>query len=109
MSLIQSNLDKSKFEPLSDKDLLAKIRQKDIKAFDIIYLKYHYRLYVYALKMIKNDEDAADIVQDIFIRFWEQADRIPEELNIRNYLYAMVRNRVLNYIRDNRTRLINNL
>ena len=108
MSLIQSNLDKSKFEPLSDKDLLAKIRQKDIKAFDVIYLKYHYRLYVYALKMIKNDEDAADIVQDIFIRFWEQADRIPEELNIRNYLYAMVRNRVLNYIRDNRTRLINN-
>lgn len=97
-----------KYETLTDKELIERIKDCDMQAFDAIYYRYHRPMYVYAVKLIKNEDDAADIIQEIFIKIWEFSEMMPGKLNFRNYLYSMVRNRVFNYIRNNRARLINN-
>ena len=47
-----------------------------------------------------------DIIQEIFIKLWGYSDMMPKRLNLKSYLYSMVRNRVFNFMRDNRTRLV---
>ncbi len=98
----------SKHDSLTDKELLARIRNCDREAFDTVYGKYHRDLYFYALKLIKDRDDASDIIQDTFVKLWMNSGSIPPEVNLKSYLSVMVRNRVLNYIRDNRARLLNN-
>ena len=49
-----------------------------------------------------------DIIQEIFIKLWGFSDMMPKRLNLKSYLYSMVRNRVFNFMRDNRIRLVNN-
>lgn len=95
-------------EELSDKELLLMVIHGSEPAFDIIYKRYHRTLYFYSLKLLKDRDVAADIVQGVFIKFWEYSSMLPQDINLRSYLYSMVRNKVVNYIRDNRTRLIHN-
>lgn len=95
-------------EELSDKELMLMVRNGNEQAFDAIYRRYHRTMYVYSLRLLKDRDIAADIVQGVFIKLWEHSEMLPQDVNVRSYLYSMVRNRVVNYIRDNRTRLIHN-
>ena len=99
-------------EDLTDKELiclLIKGRGKEKEhIFDIIYKRHHRTMYLYSLKLLKSSEASSDIVQEVFIKLWECLEYITPDINIKAYLYSMVRNRVINYIRDNRTRLIHN-
>lgn len=95
-------------EGLSDKELMLMVRHGNDQAFDIIYKRYHRTLYVYCLRLLRDRDVAADIVQGVFIKLWEHSELMPQELNVKSYLYSMVRNRVINYIRDNRSRLTHN-
>ena len=97
-----------KYETLTDEELLEHVRHCDMRAFDTIYYRYHQVLYTYALKLIRNEDDASDIIQEIFIKLWGFSDMMPKRLNLKGYLYSMVRNRVFNFMRDNRIRLVNN-
>ena len=95
-------------EELSDKELLLLVTRGDEHAFDIIFRRYHRVLYLYSLKLLKDPDVAADIVQGVFVKLWEHAEYLPADVNVKSYIYSMVRNKVINYIRDNRSRLIHN-
>lgn len=96
-------------EGLSDKELIICVRNGNDHAFDVIYKRYHRTMYLYAYKLLKDPDAAADIVQGCFIKLWEYTEFIPlEGINVKSYLYSMVRNRVVNYIRDNKSRLVHN-
>ena len=95
-------------EELSDKELLLLVTRGDEHAFDIIFRRYHRVLYLYSLKLLKDPDVAADIVQGVFVKLWEHAEFLPADVNVKSYIYSMVRNKVINYIRDNRSRLIHN-
>ena len=95
-------------EELSDRELVLMIRHGNEQAFDVIYRRYHRAMYLYSLRLLKDKDVAADIVQGVFVKLWEYSEMLPHDLNIRSYLHSMVRNRVVNYIRDNRARLIHN-
>lgn len=99
-------------EDLTDKELICLLisgdgRDKE-QIFDIIYKRHHRTMYLYSLRLLKSSEASSDIVQEVFIKLWEYMEYISPEINIKAYLYSMVRNRVINYIRDNRNRLIHN-
>lgn len=99
-------------EDLTDKELICLLisgdgRDKE-QIFDIIYKRHHRTMYLYSLRLLKSSEASSDIVQEVFIKLWECLEYITPDINIKAYLYSMVRNRVINYIRDNRTRLIHN-
>ena len=85
----------------SDEDLLSLLGQGDELAFTIIYQRYHKLLYVVAYKYLKNDCSAKDSVQQIFYRLWESRSVLIISMNLRNYLYTMLKNHLLNEIRNN--------
>lgn len=66
----------------------------------MIYQKYHRFLYALAFKYLKSVHMAEDVVQHVFVKLWESTAEIHIEINLRNYLYTMTKNYILNMIRD---------
>ena len=89
---------------LSNEDnvLFLLIKKRDKDAFTVVYRKYHSYLYALAFKYLKSAEMAEDAVQQIFVKLWETSAKIEIEVNLKGYLYTMIKNHVLNQFRNNR-------
>lgn len=92
----------------TDDELLILLQKGCERAFTIIYERYHKLLYVVAYKYLKNNDAAKDAVQQIFLKFWESRSLLSININLRNYLYTMLKNHLLNEIRNNYTALEKN-
>lgn len=84
-----------------DDILLSRLQNGDEKAFTAIYERYNKMLYVLAYKYLKDTFLAEDIVQQVFLKLWEARSLFVGAVHLRNYLYTMTKNLVLNEIRDN--------
>ncbi|RFZ91183.1 RNA polymerase sigma-70 factor [Mucilaginibacter conchicola] len=86
---------------LSDNDLLTMIVNGDSSAFKELFDRYNALLFIYAHKKIKDKEASQDLVQDVFATIWQNRSRLNiEHGTVASYLYASVRNRVINVFRD---------
>jgi RNA polymerase sigma-70 factor (family 1) len=70
-------------------------------AFEELYKQYFVRLFRFCLSIVHRKEPAEEIVQDVFLQLWQKRDVQPPITNAPLYLYIAVRNRSLNYLRDN--------
>lgn len=70
----------------------------NVEAFEKLYRLFFPRLYAFSFKIINDGGLAKDVVQNVFIKIWES----PASVNVENpeaFIYQMVRNACLNYIR----------
>lgn len=79
-------------------ELFRAVSKGDEKAFEQLYKLYFPRLYSFALKITNDSDLAKDTVQNVFIRLWEMRETFRHE-HPEAFLYKMVRNASLNYIR----------
>jgi len=92
----------------TDNELLILLQKGNERAFTAIYERYHKLLYVLAYKYLKDNDTAKDAVQQIFLKLWESRSLFSIHINLRNYLYTMLKNHLLNEIRNNYTALEKN-
>jgi len=86
--------------PVKELFLYEELKQGKEYAFDFFFNYYYPGLCVYAQKMISLSEvEARDIVQEIFIKFWTDRDRLNIRHSIRSYLFASVKNKCLDFLR----------
>ena len=90
------------YKALSDSELTVLFQQQDREAFEEIYHRYWHPLFLHAYHILDDEDEAQDIIQDLFIAFWNKsfADRV--HTSLKSYLYVMTRNKVLNHIRKNK-------
>ena len=89
-------------------DLLARIARRERAAFEQLYDRYVNVLYATALKFVKEDADAQDVVQDVFIQMWDKAHLYdPAKGKPLTWALTLTRNRSIDRIRaiQRRTRL----
>lgn len=67
--------------------------------FSNIYITYYPKLIRFAKEYVGINEDAENIVQDIFLRIWERQDTIHLIENVNAYLFRLVKNKCLDYLR----------
>ena len=97
------------YKGLADDELLELLKFGDQMAYETIYLRYWAILYRHARRMISNDEEAKDLIQDLFVNLWEKAESLDIQVSLSAYLYATVRYKVFGLIdkrkvRDNHVR-----
>jgi len=80
--------------------ILDEISKKNEKVFKNFFDKHYKELVVYANGYLFDKDSSEDIVQEIFIYIWENAYKLNIETSIKSYLYAMVRNKCLNYLKS---------
>lgn len=76
------------------------IRQSNKRAFDELFRSVYSQLVNFAASYTKEKSSAGDIVQDTFVALWQKRKTIDPEQSLKAYLYMIVRNRSLNYLRD---------
>jgi RNA polymerase sigma-70 factor (family 1) len=96
---------------LSDMELTGLLKSGNRAAFSEIYNRYWDGLYIHCLKMLKDESEAQDLVQELFISLWEKSNELDLKVNVAGYLYVTARHRVLNAIRkrNNYDKFIENL
>lgn len=85
---------------LSDEVLVDSLRQGNEQAFATIWERYHRMLYALAFKYLKDQDAAQDALQQVFLKLWETRRMLTIRVNLKNYLYTMLKNHVLNEIRN---------
>ncbi len=83
---------------LSHTQLFHSLAKGDEHAFEQLYRLYFPRLYAFSNKIIRDNGLAKDVVQNVYIKLWETRSSLSFE-NPEAFLYQMVRNASLNYIR----------
>jgi len=71
--------------------------QSDQKAFARLYMGIQPYLRQFAMAIIRNHELAEEIVSDVFIRIWQNRQKLSTVENLKLYLYVSTRNTALNY------------
>lgn len=88
--------------PITDeKELLRRLRDGDEFAFKALYDIYARRLAARLIKLLRSEELAEDILQDIFIKIWEVRHTVNPELSFGALLYKMAANLSKNVYRRN--------
>ena len=85
---------------IEDKILLNEVKKRNKKIFEALFYEYYPHLTRYAEGFIFGKQACEDIVQSLFIHFWESCETINIETSIKAYLYQSVKNRCLNHLRD---------
>jgi len=88
------------YSELEDKNLMLLVAEGDREAFTCLYHRYFYYLFTLAMRYIKDESEAEDVLQQVFIKLWQMRDSGAIKDNVRGYLFAMTRNSIMNYVRD---------
>ena len=65
-----------------------------------IWTAFHKELKNYITKVVKNQTDADDILQEVFIKIMRNSDKVKQAKNLRQYIYGMVRNAIGDHFRS---------
>lgn len=68
------------------------------KAFEEIFMRYYPKVRYFVLGLVKSEEDAEDLAQDIFAKLWTNRAAFAEVRNLGVYLFVLSRNMTYNYI-----------
>ncbi len=80
--------------------ILIEIRNKNEKVFKNFFNKHYADLVSYANKYLFDKDSSEDIVQEIFIYIWENAENLNIQSSLKGYMYSMVRNKCLNFLKS---------
>ncbi len=85
--------------------LFDQVKAGDQKACELLFSIYFARLNDFAKNVVKDDAISQDIVQDVFVKIWENKSGI-DSINLEAYLFRLVRNRCIDYIKH--LKVVNN-
>ncbi len=84
---------------LSDSELLYLISSGNREAFAQLYTRYLNNIYRYIYTVSNNREASEEIVQQLFVKIWENRQQLVQVTSIKSYLYRSAKNLLLNYIK----------
>ncbi len=93
-------------EELSDTDLVALAKLRDRLAFALLWRRHHAGSLLFARRIVRNEADAQDVVQDAWLNVWMHLSRFEEAAKFYPWLIAIVRNLSLMKLRSQRRRRI---
>lgn len=83
----------------ADNELLELLKAGDETAFNEIYNRYAPKIFYQVSQMLREQEVAKDLTQELFITIWNKCDNIRVGGNLAGYLYVAAQNSVLLYMR----------
>ena len=92
-------LEKFKSEPDNDIELASSIQKGDKEAWKFVVQKYYKPLFIFINKMVRDSQSSEELLQDVFVNFWEKREQINIITSFKAYLYRSARNHTLNFIK----------
>ena len=80
-------------------ELLTRLKNGDMLAFDQVYELYSHKLFSFIFKILKNEAEADDIVQEVFVKIWESRDNLSDYKLLNSYIFTIAYNNSIDLIR----------
>lgn len=87
---------------ITDQEIVGRIRKGDVDQFESLFRSSYASLVRYAKTIIKDQDTAEEIVQDLFFRLWKDKEKIIIKSSLNGYLFRSVHNKCLHYIDHSR-------
>jgi len=89
---------------MTDAELIAGIRNRQRQAFDLFYDRYAQIIFNLCLRILKDETDAEDVVQEVFVQIWKEAERFDAtRASVKTWLFTIARSRSLDRYRSRKT------
>jgi len=91
----------------NDFDLADRVLNGDTSAFELLYGKYQASISKWIYRIVKNEQDVADIRQEVMIKGWKSLSRkrLKRKTAFRGWLYRVTRNAVIDWLRKTRRKI----
>jgi RNA polymerase sigma-70 factor, ECF subfamily len=83
----------------SDEVLIGRIAQGDRLAMQVLFARHHVRVYRFVLRIVRNEATAEDLISEVFLDVWRQADRFEGRSTVSTWLLAIARFKTLSSLR----------
>jgi RNA polymerase sigma-70 factor, ECF subfamily len=83
----------------SDEILIGRIAQGDRLAMEVLFARHQVRVYRFLLRLVGNTATAEDLIGDVFLDVWRQADRFEGRAAVSTWLLAIARFKALSSMR----------
>lgn len=80
-------------------DLVKRIQNHDHEACELLYKHLANKVYYYALKIVKNTDDAEDIIQESFIQAFQKIDTLEQPQAFLSWFYRIIHNKCVNFLK----------
>ena len=82
-----------------DSSVLEDIKFGDEKAFENVFQQFYEVLCSHAYNLLRDGDDAEEMVQNVFVKFWNKKDHVIITTSLKSYLFQSVKNECLNFIK----------
>jgi RNA polymerase sigma-70 factor (family 1) len=82
-----------------DENTLIKVTQGDEAAFAELYNHYKNPALRFTMSLLKDEDEAENMVQDVFIKIWVKRSQIKPDYNFNSYLFTCLRNMAFDYFK----------
>jgi len=86
------------YSKFTDQELAALLKEGDQVAYTEIFQRYKALLYKHAFRLLNEEHEVNDLIQDLFLSLWQKRDTIVFKTSLSSYLYSSVRNRIFDLI-----------
>ncbi len=87
-----------------DNILVRRLKDGDEIAFKEIYQRYKEKVYFFALRYVKNEAEASEILQQVFVKLWDSRHKIRRDKQLINYLFTITKNTLFHDLEKQKTR-----
>jgi RNA polymerase sigma-70 factor (family 1) len=81
-----------------DITLTAALTRDNLGAFDALYHKYHNAVFANIFKLVKQQEAAEDLLQDVFVALWENRKKIDSNKSVGGWLFVVSHNKAIKFL-----------
>jgi len=92
-------------DELTDLELMKRIARKDSNALQLIYERYERPMYTFAYRIVKDSMLAEEILQELFLRIWNAAEKYDEDQGkLSSWMFTLTRNIAIDGLRRRQIR-----
>ena len=86
-------------KPIEERQLVIQLKDGNQASYKVLYDKYAPMLFAFSRKYLQTQEDAEEIVQEVFLRIWEKKENIDENQSFSSYVIQAAKYRIYNGFR----------
>jgi RNA polymerase sigma-70 factor (ECF subfamily) len=94
------------FDRRADLKLIRRCKRGEEAAFQEVLTRYRAAIYNLCWRMVRNDEDARDLAQEVFIKVFTLLDRFDEQYAFSSWLFRIATNHCIDHLRRQRLRFL---
>lgn len=80
-------------------ELMIRLKNGDILAFDELYKLYSHKLFSFVFRILKDEADSDDIVQEVFLKIWEYREKLRDYKLLNSFIFTIAYNNSISLIR----------